>query len=340
MNRSVRKAATAATILVTSLTTASPLFGTTPAQAAQPATLKLMLDWVPNPDHLGLYYALDHGYFKKEGLNIKIMVPSGNEVASVFVGTQKADIGISDPTTEFSAGLQGLPITGVSTFIPNTLNAIIISGKSGIKSLKGLEGKTIGYYSAQGQTDLNYLLEKQGVSPSAVKEISVGTSLVPSIVSGKVTAILGGLTNVEAIQIGQEMHKRPVVLTWTSLGYPAQPEFTVIANSNRLKSDPAYKSEVKRFITGLVNGEKGAEKDPRGATAIMKKVTEYTSAFLVKSDPVTLKALEPTKNGAWGCFNMSQLQKAADFDTTHNLIPGEVQASKLFTNSVIPWKCP
>jgi putative hydroxymethylpyrimidine transport system substrate-binding protein len=322
------------------------LFGVSaaiPAQAStatvSTTTVKLMLDWVPNPDHIGLYYAYEHGMFTKEGIKLDIQVPSGNEVASVFVATNKADIGISSPSTEFAAGLEGLPITGVSTFIPNTLNAVIISGKSGIKTLKGLVGKSVGYYSGQGQIDLNYMLMQAGVNPSSVKEVSVGTALVPSIVSGKVTAILGGLTNVEAIQIGQEMGVKPAVLTWSSLGYPPQPEFTVIANSNRLTSSASYRSIVKKFITALVDGEKGAEANPASATAIMEKVTQYTKPFLVASDPVTLQALEPT-GGAWGCFNFTQLQTAAKFDTTHKLITGPVVTTKLFSNSYIPWSCP
>jgi len=133
---------------------------------------------------------------------------------------------------------------------------------------------------------------------------------------------------------------KPAVLTWSSLGYPNQPEFTVIANSNRLASSPAYKTIVKHFITALVDGEKAAEANPSGATTIMEKVTQYTKPFLVASDPVTLAALEPPK-GAWGCFKLRPAGRPPRTSTPAiQLITGPVTVAKLFSNSYIPWSCP
>jgi len=36
----------------------------------------LMLDWSPNPDHVGFYYARDTGLFAKAGLDVSIRAPS------------------------------------------------------------------------------------------------------------------------------------------------------------------------------------------------------------------------------------------------------------------------
>ena len=30
---------------------------------AQPTGVRLALDWYPNPDHVGIYTAIDHGFF-------------------------------------------------------------------------------------------------------------------------------------------------------------------------------------------------------------------------------------------------------------------------------------
>ena len=36
----------------------------------------MVLDWTPNTNHTGLYVARENGYFKDEGLNVKIVQPS------------------------------------------------------------------------------------------------------------------------------------------------------------------------------------------------------------------------------------------------------------------------
>ena len=54
----------------------------------------MVLDWTPNTNHTGLYVALEKGYFKEEGLNVKIVQPSDGGAATL-VATGKADFGIS-----------------------------------------------------------------------------------------------------------------------------------------------------------------------------------------------------------------------------------------------------
>ena len=38
--------------------------------------VSVMLDWTPNPDHVGLYDAHETGLFAKAGLDVAIRVPS------------------------------------------------------------------------------------------------------------------------------------------------------------------------------------------------------------------------------------------------------------------------
>ena len=42
--------------------------------------ITIVLDWLPNTNHAGLYLALDRGWFEEEGLSVEIVQPS--EVAA------------------------------------------------------------------------------------------------------------------------------------------------------------------------------------------------------------------------------------------------------------------
>src|SRR5215813_15114140 len=63
--------------------------GKSSAPAAAPASLNVELDWVPNPDHVGLYYAQNKGYFTKQHLNVHFQVPSNTADPIKLVGLNK-----------------------------------------------------------------------------------------------------------------------------------------------------------------------------------------------------------------------------------------------------------
>ena len=66
-----------------------------PAAAAGPQHVTLTLDWTPNPDHVGLYYARDEGLFAKAGLDVSIHAPSDPTAPLKLVGAGKTDFGVS-----------------------------------------------------------------------------------------------------------------------------------------------------------------------------------------------------------------------------------------------------
>ena len=55
--------------------------------------ITIVLDWTPNTNHTGLYVAQKLGYFKNEGLNVKIIQPP-EDGASVLVASGQAQFGI------------------------------------------------------------------------------------------------------------------------------------------------------------------------------------------------------------------------------------------------------
>ncbi len=72
-------------------------------------------------------------------------------------------------------------------------------------------------------------------------------------------AIVGGYRNVEAIQIAQEMGTKPSVFPASDLGVPNYAELVIVANRNRLKSSPAYASEVASFLVALSGADQGRD---------------------------------------------------------------------------------
>jgi putative hydroxymethylpyrimidine transport system substrate-binding protein len=330
--RHIRIAAAAlAGCLAVGLAACGSSSSTTTASGKTLQNVTLMLDWIPNPDHVGIYYALNHGYFSRAGLNVKIQVP-GQGNAAQFVGSNKDDLGISWPSGMFAATLAHVPITVVAATMPQTADVVIINPKSGVTTIKGLAGHSIGYFSPEGKTTAEYVMQHNGINPDKVQYVDVGTTLVQALLSGKVTAMTGGLANVEAIQTRLAFHQQEPVFTLSSEGFPPYPEFTLVANTSRLK-DPAYAKMVRTFITALIAGEKAAVAQPAGSLAILKKVTQYTPQFLALSTPESLKLIKPSPGAGWDCLNIPQLQQLANFMTSEKIITGHVDVAQEATNA-------
>jgi putative hydroxymethylpyrimidine transport system substrate-binding protein len=308
--------------------------------AAAPATLKVELDWVPNPDHVGLYYAQNKGMFASNNLTMNFLTPSNAADPIKLVGLNKVDLAISYESEMFYGQQEKLPVTAVATIIPVPLNSLIVTPKDHVTSLSQMAGKKVGITGIPSDGAIyTTMLKAGGLTPSQVTSVTVGFNLVPSILSGKVDGIIGGYRNVEAIQIAQEMGQKPAVFPASALGVPSYAELVLVANRNRLASDKAYADAVRRFVKSLVAGTNGAIKDPSGATQIMEQVSQYKVAFLKVSVPYTVSLLKPPAGTKTGCINVANWQSFGNWMKQNKLIKITPNASLIATDKYMPYNC-
>jgi putative hydroxymethylpyrimidine transport system substrate-binding protein len=310
--------------------------GTTSA----PADLVVELDWVPNPDHVGIYYAKDKNYFSDSNLTVEFHSPSNAADPIKLVGLNKVDLAISYEPEMFIGQENDLPVTAVATVVPVPLNSLIIAPGTSVTQLSDMSGKSVGVTGIPSD-DAFYqtMLKTAGLTDADVTKVNVGFNLVPSVLSNKVDGIIGGYRNVEAIQVEQETGKPPTVFPADQLGVPTYAELVLVANSDRLASDAAYADAVKRFVAALVKGTDGAIADPTGATAIMKTETQYEPKFLDQSIPYTLTLLTPATGTKTGCIDEAGWQSYGDWMKTNDLITSTPDASTIETNTYLPYSC-
>jgi putative hydroxymethylpyrimidine transport system substrate-binding protein len=308
--------------------------------AGAPASLNVELDWVPNPDHVGVYYAQNKGYFTKQHLAVNLRVPSNAADPIKLVGLNKVDLAISYEPEMFYGQQEGLPVTAVAAVVPVPLNGLIVSPKVPITSPCRISGHKVGVTGIPSDGAFySTMLQTCHLSASKVPEVTVGFNLVPSVLAGKVDAIIGGYRNVEAIQISQEMNKKATDFPANELGVPNYDELVLVANRNRLASDKGYDSAVKRFVAALVAGTDAAMKDPGGTTSIMLTASQYKPSFLRVSVPYTLKLIAQNNGMRTGCMNPSAWQSFGNWMKAHKLIHDTPKAAAIMTDKYLPYSC-
>ena len=306
-----------------------------PTPVKSTTSIEVMLDWVPNPDHLALYTSLAKGYFKSEGLDVKLQPPSDVTDVAKLVATGNAPLGISYEPDTIIAGAAGLPITAVGALVPVALNSIIAPAKSGITTPAGLKGKSVGVSGLPSDDAfLKAISLKAGILESSIHKVDVGASLLPSVVSGKVDAILGGYRNVEAIEV-RDFHLKPRVIPITAAGVPEYDELVIIANSNRLKSDPGYRQIVREFLAALAKGNAVAVANPSDGLTSMQAVVKGYPADQVKQMVAATAPLLSNPLG-FGRMDVASWQSFANWMHANGLIDKAVNVSSVMTDKYLP----
>jgi putative hydroxymethylpyrimidine transport system substrate-binding protein len=309
------------------------------SSGSKTANLTVELDWVPNPDHVGIYYAENKGYFTKDHLNVSLRTPSNAADPIKLVGLNKVDLAVSYESEMFFGQQEGLPVTAVATVIPVPLNSLIVTPKDHVMSLPEMKGKKIGVTGIPSDGAIyKSFLQASGLTAAQVPTVTVGFNLVPSLLSGKVDAIIGGYRNVEAIQIAQQMGTKPAVYPASALGVPSYAELVLIANRNRLATDKSYATAVREFVKAVVQGTKAAIADPSGATSIMQQVSQYKPQFLQTSVPFTLNLIASAGQKT-GCMSEAAWQSFGDWMKKNKLIHITPNAALLTTDKYLPGGC-
>ena len=303
------------------------------------SNLTVELDWVPNPDHVGIYYAQNKGYFTKDHLNVSLRTPSNAADPIKLVGLNKVDLAVSYESEMFFGQQEGLPVTAVATIIPVPLNSLIVTPKDHVTSLAQMKGRKVGITGIPSDGAIySTFVKASGLTAAQVSTVNVGFNLVPSLLSGKVDAIIGGYRNVEAIQIAQEMGHKPAVFPASALGVPSYAELVLVANRHRLATDKSYAAAVREFVKALVQGTNAAIADPSGTTSIMQQVSQYKPQFLQASVPFTLKLIASSSEKT-GCMNEAAWQSFGDWMEKNKLIHIMPNAALLTTDKYLPYTC-
>jgi putative hydroxymethylpyrimidine transport system substrate-binding protein len=302
-----------------------------PASDSQPAPAKitLLLDWTPNPDHVALYWAQEKGLFAENGLTVQMQAPSDPSAPVKLVAAGRADLAITYEPEVFLSREQDAPVLAVASVIPVPLNTLIALPDAGIRSAADLRGRKLGVTGIPAdKAILDTMMKKQGLDASATEAVKVGYNLVPTLLSKKVDAILGGYRNIEGIQIEQQIKAKPVVIPLDDLGVPKYDELVLVANSDKLKSDQKYADAVRRFIASMVAGTKAAQADTGTAVQLMEKASDYEKTFLEESVPATTSLLTP-EGGKTGCLDPRLWQVYGDWMAANGLLKDKQDISEV-----------
>jgi len=277
------------------------------APASRPFTV--MLDYFPNADHAALYSAIAHGDFRAVGLDIRPQAPAVPGEALKQLAAGKVDMAISYEPELLLARDAGLKLVAIAALVQRPLTSIIALPGRHIGSVAALAGKRVGTVGLPYQAaELHAALTQAGVDPATVREVNVGTGLVPAMLQGRVDATLGGSWNYEAIQL-RLLHRNPTVIPVDSAGIPTYDELVLVVREGQAHTDG---QDLRAFLQALTRGEREVRADPAAAASLLRAANPALPAQLqLESIRQTLPVAMPAAYGdpfgwqdprAWAAF--------------------------------------
>ena len=281
--------------------------------AAAQEKLTVLLDWFVNPDHGPLYVALERGYFADAGLAVEFTPPADPNDPPKFVAAGKADLAVSYQPQLHMQAAAGLPLARIATLVATPLNTIVVLKDSPIRTLADLKGKRVGF-SVAGLEDalLAGVLEPHGLTMEDVERVNVNWSLSPSLIAGKVDAVIGAFRNFELNQMDIAGHPGRAFYLEEE-GVPPYDELIVVAHRDRLDR-PAWRG----FIDALERGVQYTINHPQEAWELFiagdRKALDDELNRRAWRDTLPRFALRP------GALDRRRYRRFADFVLARGLV--------------------
>jgi len=149
--------------------------GTRSAGAQQLTKVTLQLKWVTQAQFAGYYAALEKGYYKAAGLDVKIKVGGPNITPEQVVVGGQADIGLDWLPNLFATREKGGKIVSVAQVFARSGMTELTWKSTGINSIAKMKNKIVGVWCCGNQPELYAALAKNGIDPNNTQDVTIFT---------------------------------------------------------------------------------------------------------------------------------------------------------------------
>jgi putative hydroxymethylpyrimidine transport system substrate-binding protein len=308
---------------------------TAAAQAPPQDRLSLMLDYLPNADHVGIFRAQANGDFARAGLKVDVQTPSDPASVLKLVAAGKVDVAISYEPEVLLARAQGLNVSAIAGVVNRPLTSLISLPKAKIASAKDLKGKTVGTAGIPYQTAyLQTIVKRAGLQPGDVKQVNVGFNLNGALVSGKVDATLGGFWNYEGVQL-QQQHRDPVIVPVDRLGVPSYDELVLVARVDTLNKK---ESSIRRLVRALSQGYADVRANPdQGVQPLLAANKDLDPKLQLEATRKSIPAFFPIDaKRPWGWLDTDRWADYAQWMLDNGLLKRELPLDTIVTTDFLP----
>jgi NitT/TauT family transport system substrate-binding protein len=306
----------------------------------------LILDFVPTGEYTPHYTALEKGYYREEGLDVKILRGQGSGDTVKRIAAGQGEVGIADISALIAARANtDVAVKAIALWYRRPPHGVFVRGDSPIKTSKELEGKKLAISPGNSHQILWPVFEKlSGLKPGSVTWVTMdAASMPPALIRSAVDAVPFFVVHEARIRkiAKQQNADIRVLAAWADLGFDVA-STSLVAREETIAKDP---EGLKAFLRATLKGADYAfrqkhfdegvgyvikahpEVDPDGAVGAAQVGARFVYASEVTSGKMAV-----------GQFDPVQLEKTRDLYTQYLELKRKVGLEEIYTNDLLPAK--
>ncbi|SDJ97768.1 ABC transporter substrate-binding protein [Natronincola ferrireducens] len=305
--------------------------GDTPQQLEK---VTVILDWVPNTNHTGMYTAIEKGYYQEEGLEVEILQPTAGG-STDLIAAKQGEFGISyqEQVAYARTAENPLPVTAIAAIIQHNTSGFASPAHREIISPKDFEGKIYGGWgSPMEEAILKALMGRDDGDFDKLEMVVTGEVDFFTSVENHVDFqwIYYGWDGVAAELMDYDLNFILLQDIHEALDFYTP---VIIAHDDLLKSNPEL---VEKFMRATTRGYQYAIANPQDAAADLLKSAPELDEELVVASQLYLADQYQAEAPRWGEMRSTVWENYSNWMYEQGLLREKLDVETAFTNDFLP----
>jgi putative hydroxymethylpyrimidine transport system substrate-binding protein len=316
--------------LIAAATMAVGCGGSSGDSGDSPRTATLVLDFTPNPVHVGIYTALARHFDTAAGVHLHVIAPSASTDSIRLLETGRVNFAILDIHDLAIARERGEDVVGILPIVERPLASVIAA--PAVTSPRALIGKAVGISGAPSDTAvLDSIVAGAGGQPKQLKTITIGFNAVSDLLAGKVAGATA-FWNDEGVTLNRQ---RPGfhVFRVENYGAPSYPELMVCATAKSLKANPGL---ARGVVRALVRGYDLALSRPAVGQRALESQVPGLSHALDTAELAGLGGAFRGPEGHFGVLDAALLRRWSAWEARFGIVKSPPDVAATFDTAFAP----
>lgn len=305
---------------------------TTASAARLPERTKatLVLDFVPNAVHAGIYRAVAAGYYDDVNVDLRIIQPTSTADTLKLIDAGKADIGLADAVDVAGQIDAGRDAQAILPIVQRPLGGLIATKAGGITNPAQLAGRKVGVTGVPSDTVvLDTIVRDAGADPARVQTITIGFNGVQALEAGKIDAFTGYWpADGEQLRVDGTA---PRVFALDEHGGPAFPGLVAFSTRRHIAADAPL---LRAIVAATTRGYEDTIADPQRS---LRDLLAENPALKRDVATAQLRAYTPLFQGgapAFGTFDDARLRAFSAWLARNDLTKRAVPPGRFATDTL------
>lgn len=300
----------------------------------EPTPVTLMLDWVPNTNHTGLYVAQEEGYFDEAGLDVEIIEP-GEVYAEQAVAGGAADFGISFQEQMTINRADGGELVSLTAIIQHNTSGFASLAALGVETPADWEGLRYGSFSSPfEEPTLQELMTCAGADFSQLEVVDIGFADPLAMLDESQVDLVWIYEGWEGAQADQEGVDLDIVRMSDYLDcIPDYYTPILIASEETISERPEV---VRAFVGAVAKGYEYAIDNPDAAADILLEAVPELDEATVRESQAWISSHYQADASQWGLQSEAVWADYSEWMAAHGIIAEPIDAAAAFTNEYLP----